>query len=204
MLKLFITSVLFSMLTPINSGDTLIVDDWRFVKEEKGVKLYSRSIKGFEYKEVKAVLSINVDLKKAKHFLANPNNIEKWMSGCSMSVTKKTEDHSREYYAIFDAPWPVSDRDDYGRIVIEEHTETVLHLSFKSIPEGAPKVSNMVRVPYSKGHIKIEKLDSGKSIITYQMLVDRGGSLPGYLKDYLENTSPVNTIHKLKATLEKQ
>lgn len=204
MLKLFITSFIFTILSPFSPSDTVAVEDWSFVKEIKGVKLYSRAIEGFEYKEVKAVLDVKVDLDKAKSYLEDPDNIEKWMSGCTMSVTKKSEDRSKEYYAIFDAPWPISDRDDYGRIELEEHSETILHLSFKSIPDGAPEVSDMVRVPFSKGHIRIEKLDSGKSLLIYQMLVDRGGSLPGYLKEYLENTSPVNTIHSLKETLEKQ
>lgn len=183
---------------------TTDADDWQFIKEDKGVKLYNRTIEGFEFKEVKAILDINVDLGNAKTFLENPNNIVKWMSGCRISVSKKRFETHSEYYAIFDAPWPVSDRDDYGKIVLEEDTEKTLHLSFKSMPDGTPEVSKMIRVPYSKGHIKIEELPSGYKILTYQMLVDRGGSLPSYLKDYLENSSPVNTIQKLKSVLEDQ
>ncbi len=204
MVKLFYLTFfigVFGMGTAV--VDTNIVADWNFVKEENGVKLYNRAIEGFEYKEVKAVLSMDFDMDKAKHYLMEPSNIEKWMSGCSMSVEKKNEGTAKEYYAIFDAPWPVSDRDDYGRLEIKEDTESTLKIDFESKPNGTPKVSNMVRVPFSKGHIKIEKLPSGAKVLTYQFLVDRGGSLPGYLKDYLETSSPLNTVNKLRDVLEK-
>lgn len=203
MMKTIILSILFGLGSAMIPGDFTSAQEWKFVKEEDGIKLYNRSIEGFEFKEVKAVLDLNTDLDKAKEFLMNPTNIEKWMSGCSMSITKKNHGNKKEYYAIFDAPWPVSDRDDYGRMELKAYTEDKLHINFESYPEGAPKVSSMVRVPYSKGHLRIDISKSGTKTLTYQFLVDRGGSLPSYLKEYLENSSPVKTVANLKVSLEQ-
>jgi hypothetical protein len=202
MIKLIILSTFFSLFNYGVSIDTSAADGWSFVKEEHGVKLYNRAISGFEFKEVKAVLHVKTDLTKAKNYLLNPNNIEKWMSGCSMSIAKKSNGNTREYYTIFDAPWPISDRDDYGMMELKESSSGKLHIDFKSVPNGTPKVSSMVRVPYSRGNIIIETNGKGDKILIYQMLVDRGGSLPNYVKDHLENTSPVHTVQKLKIILQ--
>ncbi len=202
-MKLVILSIMMSLGVIFSPGDTTSAQEWNFVKEEDGIKLYNRSIEGYEFKEVRAVLNLSTDLSKAKHFLMEPSNIEKWMSGCSMSITKKNTKEAKEYYAIFDAPWPVSDRDDYGRITLRDYSEESLIIDFQSIPNGTPEVSSMVRVPFSKGHLKIEVNASGSKILTYQFLVDRGGSLPSYLKDYLETSSPVKTVQKLKVALEQ-
>ncbi|WP_235298864.1 SRPBCC family protein [Portibacter marinus] len=203
MIKSFILSIVFLITATIIPGEESSAQEWKLVKEENGIKLYNRHIEGFEFKEVKAILHLNADLKKASTFLMNPKNIEKWMSGCSMSVEKKSGSNVKDYYAIFDAPWPISDRDDYGRIELRHLSDKRLHIDFRSIPDGTPKVSSMVRVPYSRGKLIIDIDANGKKVLTYQFLVDRGGSLPDYLREYLENTSPVNTVEKLKYTLEK-
>ena len=202
MIKLFFLSSIFSLFSLSANTDTTIVEDWKLIKEEHGIKLYSRYIEGFEYKEVKAILNIQTDLAKAKTYLLNPNNIEKWMSGCRMSIDKGTEGKQKKYYTIFDAPWPISDRDDFGVMELMEYTESKLKIDFESKPNGTPKVTSMVRVPYSKGHLIIEIDKSGRKTLVYQMLVDRGGTLPAYLKDYLENSSPVKTVSKLKEVLQ--
>lgn len=201
------TIILTTFLSFFNFGipipiDTSAVDGWNLVKEEDGIRLYNRSIAGFEFKEVKAILHLSTDLSKAEKYLLNPNNIEKWMSGCSLSISKKSHGNVREYYTIFDAPWPVSDRDDYGMMELKESTGRKLQIDFKSLPDGTPRISSMVRVPYSKGKLTIEVGANGQKTLTYQMLVDRGGNLPSYVKDYLENSSPVQTVQKLKEVLQ--
>jgi len=80
MIKLFFLSSIFSFYSFSTNVDTIIVEDWNFIKEEDGVKLYNRPIEGFEYNEVKAVLDIRTDISKAKAYLLEPSNIEKWMS----------------------------------------------------------------------------------------------------------------------------
>ncbi len=202
MLKIFIISTLFTFLSNTSLVDTTDNSGWTFIKEQKGAKLYFRQIDGFDYKEVKVILNTNADLKKAKSFLINPNNIETWMSGCTMSVTKKIGTNYSDYYAIFDAPWPITDRDDYGRIELIQDDEYKLHFSFNSIPNGTPSVSNFIRVPYSKGHILINTDKQGRKSLEYQMLVDRGGNLPEYLREYLQQSSPFDTISKLNQVLE--
>ncbi|GLR18407.1 START domain-containing protein [Portibacter lacus] len=203
MIKTTILSFFLGIISFSSPLDTIIAQEWNFVKEENGVKLYSRSIDGFEFKEVKAILNLNIDMNKAKEFLLNPNNIEKWMSGCKMSIVKKSEGNKKEYYSIFDAPWPVSDRDDYGEMILAEDAPHKLRIDFRSLPHATPKVSSMVRVPYSKGHIVIRNNKDGSKELVYQFLVDRGGTLPNYIKEYLENSSPVKTVHQLKVVLEQ-
>lgn len=202
MIKFLFTTLLISIfsLTPVDSS--LDISDWTFIKEEKGAKLYNRTIEGFDNKEIKVILDLNVDLNKTKEFLFSGDNIQRWMSGCNMSESKSSMENEIEYYSVFDAPWPVTDRDDYGKMSLETSSDSELKISFKSVPDGTPKVSSMVRVPFSKGFIHIKTLDDGQKELTYQMLVDRGGKLPGYLKDYLEETSPMSTVHNLKKILE--
>lgn len=202
MVKLFVS---FISIFFFNIGPTTIdsVDiSWSFVKEEEGIKLYNRSIDGFEYKEVKVVLDLDLELSKAREYLLNPENIKYWMSGCSDSQVHSLGESSSMYYAVFDAPWPISDRDDFGEIKVMHETEDLLKFQFQSNPEGMPKKSRFVRVPYSKGTILIKKTNDQKVELTYQFLVDRGGNLPAYLKDYLENSSPLNTAKKLRINLE--
>jgi len=85
---------------------------------------------------------------------------------------------------------------------LKEDSQKKLRIDFESKPTGTPRVSSLVRVPFSKGHLIIEVDNQGDKTLVYQMLVDRGGSLPSYLKDYLENSSPVKTVNKLKEILE--
>lgn len=177
-------------------------EDWSFVKEEKGVKLYTRSIDGFEYKEVKLNLSVKTDLHKAKDFLFNPDNIVMWMSGCSQSKAISRSSKTQIYYAIFDAPWPITDRDDIGKITLEEMSSENLLMSFQSTPEAKPVNSKYVRIPYSSGLIDIRPGSNGMMNLEYRLLVDRGGKLPSYLKEYLETTSPFKTVELLKDRLE--
>ena len=181
-----------------------VSEDWSFIKEENGVKLYSRSIDGFEYKEVKLNLEINADIINAKDLLYNPDNIKLWMSGCSQSNAVSKRGNTQSYYAIFDAPWPITDRDDVGEIQLVENSNKRLVMKFKSTPDAKPLNSKYVRIPFSTGLIDISVDNTNRMNLEYRLLVDRGGKLPSYLKEYLETTSPFKTAVLLKDLIENQ
>ena len=202
MLKLIISSLVFTFLSMTTHSNDTIVESWSFVKEEAGIRLYNRTIEGFEYKEVKVVTNLQSDLSKARNYLINPENIKQWMSGCTYSEVINIGNSKSEYYAKFDAPWPISDRDDVGEIVLEEYSDAKVVYAFHSTPSALKKKSGYVRVPFSKGKIILSKNSSEVIELTYQFLVDRGGTLPGYLKDYLENSSPLKTAKRLRDILE--
>lgn len=202
MLKLIITSLVFTFLSMTTHSHETIIESWSFVKEEAGMKLYTRTIEGFEYKEVKVVTNLQSDLSKARNYLINPENIKHWLSGCTHSEIIKISNSKSEYYATFDAPWPISDRDDVGEIVLQEYSDARVEYAFQSTPKALKKESGYVRVPFSKGKIILTR-DSVEEIeLTFQFLVDRGGTLPGYIKDYLESSSPLKTAKSLRHVLE--
>lgn len=201
-MRLLILSFLLGTLG-FNNPKIDTIPEWTLVKEDQGMKLYNRQVPGYEDKEVKLVFKVDASLDKTKDFLFDPNNIAKWMAGCSYSTTEKVNGESKSYYAIFDAPWPVTDRDDVGIIKLMEKDHKGFQIIFESKPEAKPINKNYVRIPYSKGLINVTRVSNAELEIEYQLHVNRGGSLPYYIKNHLENSSPINTGKNIKDNLEK-
>lgn len=199
-----ISVLIYSILLAFNASHSsnYAADDWIFVKNDNGMQLYHRNVAGFTDKELKVVFPINANINKVKDYLYTPENLVNWMANCTFSKSEAVHSNHKFYYAIYEAPWPISDRDDYGKVTLLKHTSRELKLTFNSVPDGKPLNKEYVRVPYSKGQVHLYYDNVGQLIMDYQILVNRGGTLPDYIREYLENSSPLLTAKRLKGQLE--
>lgn len=201
MINILVISVLLG-LSSLNTPNPPASENWNFIKNDSGMKLYNRNVEGFSVKEIKVVFPLDAEINKVKDYLYSPENIVNWMASCTFSKSEEVFNKHKFYYAIYKAPWPITDRDDYGQVRLLKHTATELKLDFRSIPDGKPISKQYVRVPYSKGQIYLFYNQDGQLQMEYQLLVDRGGTLPEYIREYLETNSPLNTAKNLKGQLE--
>lgn len=88
-------------------------DDWALEKDSYGVKVYTRSVAGWDMKEYKAVVQVRATLAQVEAVLRDAPNRGKWIHNAYNTKDVKVVSKNEMYtYCAIDAPLPVSDRDN--------------------------------------------------------------------------------------------
>ncbi|MCB0483069.1 MAG: hypothetical protein KDC37_00755, partial [Flavobacteriales bacterium] len=96
--------------TFINSGFSQ--KQWTLEKESDGVRVYLKEVAGYEMKAFKAVVNIAAPLDSIYAYLLQFEHRKEWMYGTSEArLLQKTDGKEYILYSVYDAPWPVTDRD---------------------------------------------------------------------------------------------
>ncbi|WP_421754284.1 START domain-containing protein [Croceimicrobium sp.] len=174
---------------------------WELRKNEAGIKIYTRAVEGSALDEFKAHAEFAFPMEKIVAILEDADHFKDWMPNCSHSKLIKREGPKQYHYTITSAPFPLDDRDCYYRFSYERTADQV-KISMDGLPDYGPKKEDMVRIPSVKGYWLFEKLGPQKTKITYQVLANPGGSIPGWLANAGSVDSPFNTLKNLRKRLK--
>ncbi|MEZ5572665.1 MAG: START domain-containing protein [Halioglobus sp.] len=150
---------------------------WQLDKDESGIQLYTRSVPGSEFLEVKVVARIDAPIQAVAQVLGDGNGCSAWRAMCKSSeVLKVVSDTERYVYLVLDMPWPLSDRDLVIHSVaqIDPEAKTV-DVRLDSASDAFP-VQDYVRAE-SSGHYQLKALNDAQVEFTYTLHTDIGGDL---------------------------
>ena len=193
---------LFLYLAPISD---LSSQTWNFVKERDHIKLYSRVEENGSLKSFKGVVDIHADMEKVSAMIGNVTNFEWWGENIrEIKVLFYEKDKHIQYYLIYDAPWPFTDRD----LVADVHITTDPSSGTRTIYSRPllnviPENPDLVRVTNYWQRWTIQPLNNGVIHLTLEGFIDPAGSVPSWLYNMIVIETPLKLMREVQKRVNK-
>ena len=200
MYPIHITSKVALLLVSFLCFTSFTINDWSLEKDDKGVKVFTRTVKGSDLKEYRAETTIKASVVELTRLLKQPSSLSNWMEGCSSSklLQQLSEDEFIVHY-YNPAPWPVKDRDSVSKMKFTTQSDGSVKVYIQGMPDYIPEQSGVVRVPHLKGFWEFIPQDDQTTKVIQQVHASPGGSIPAWLA----NTSVIDIPFKTFLNLKK-
>lgn len=158
-------------------------NDWVLQKNEQGIEVYTRSVEGSEYKEVRVINSVKSSLSGVVALLLDTKNYPKWIYACGESYLLKQVSNCEFYnYQVTDLPWPMTDRDVVADFKLKQDSTTLVVTFSKSAePDFIPTKQGFVRIQHLESLYTLTPITSDSVKIELDMYLDPAGRLPAWL-----------------------
>jgi hypothetical protein len=179
-------------------------NDWKLIKNENGIKIYSRTdTSKSALKELKVITELQTSLSAFITVFSDKASYTKWVYRCSASeLLKKVSENETYHYQITEMPWPVQNRDIIIHSWISQNPQTqVVTVICKGEPNYIPKKKDYIRISSYNVVWKLTPKPNNIVQLEYTMAVNPGGSLPSWLINMTLADGPINTIKNLRAIL---
>jgi hypothetical protein len=180
--------------------NSLNAQPWTFVKEQDGIKIYTRIENKSQLKSYKGEAVINAPMGKICALLGTSNNFDWWGEDFTKIAVLEHEDQRLiQYYFIYNMPWPVTDRDLVVESIIRMDSATHIYtVTSKPLLNKMPENPELVRIDRYMQKWTVQSVSSGKVQVIIEGLVDMGGNVPPWLYNMLITKMPFNTISLLR------
>jgi ribosome-associated toxin RatA of RatAB toxin-antitoxin module len=158
-------------------------DGWTPAGTTDGVSLAFRDDPQVEVREVRAIAELSFPADRVFPLVCDFNHYGTLVSG--VQETKMVSGTAPANYEIYLRYAP--------RFLVVSARDVVVHVQSQSTPDGSsgcqwtnlkdrePARRGIVRIPMLRGSWTIEPLDARRSRVVYQVAVNPGGRLPGWL-----------------------
>ena len=197
--KLIWITIIVCLLTFTASAQ----ENWNLVKEEAGIKVYTKTESGSKYKAFKAEMQVSCKIEDILEVLKNTDSINNWVANCKEVKLLKTEDHDQYYYIETSLPLPFENRDmvyHFQYIKINSGQERV---NVTGIPDYIHPRKGIVRIVKSNGYWLLTSIDTNMTAVIYQMHVEPGGLIPAWLANPFIKNVPFSTFKELRDIVQK-
>ncbi|WP_258102114.1 START domain-containing protein [Marinoscillum pacificum] len=195
---------LFGILLTIGAGliAPLQANEWKLKKESDGIQVFTRPSSVSDFDEFKGVGTIDAPLEKLLAVFKDADHMSDWSPNCEESKLMERTNDIQIHYTISGVPFPLQDRDAYTQFeYIPEPNGMKINIT--ALPNFGPEDDDYVRIQFIKGYWLLEKESDHQTKVTYQLLADPGGSIPGWLANSGAVDTPINTIKAIRKHLNK-
>ncbi len=175
---------------------------WSLAKDKHDVQIYTRKTSHSNFKEFKAITTVNGTVDQILGIVLDIEGYSGWMDKVkSAKVVERVSDTELVQYAEVSAP-VVSNRDFYVRMHIRpKAADGSVRVDFKAEPNYAPKVKGLVRLTRSDGYWLLTPKADGKVHIYQQVDADPGGGVPAWLANGAVVDTPFTSFVNLRKKL---
>jgi hypothetical protein len=173
-------------------------EKWRLVKEEAGIKVYTKTESGSRYKAFKAEMQVSCKIESIVEVLKTTNSINNWVVNCKGVELLKTGNNDQYYYIETSLPLPFENRDMVYHFQYIEINSQQVKVIVTGMPEYIPPKEGIVRMAKTNGYWLLSQVDSNKTDVTYQMHVEPGGLIPAWLANPFIKNVPFSTFKELR------
>lgn len=170
-------------------------ESWDLVKENEGVKVYTRTNEVMSFKEFKASMIVKAKIEDFVSVLFDVDGLSSW--GYNISEAKLLErpnDTIQIYYAVAKAPWPYKDRDGiYKNTLNWDKSNRSLTVEIELLEDERALNKSFVRMD-GYGFWRVKEVSANELKIDFQMQVDPGGSIKAWLANMFVTDSPFQTM----------
>jgi hypothetical protein len=177
--------------------------DWKEVRNEQQIKVYTRTVKGYDIKELKIIANFDASAQSFVALLLDVASQPKYLFACKHTELVQAKSKQEQiYYQQVNMPWPLSDRDGYfQQISYSNQVNKAIVFETKAVGHLYPIKSEYVRIPVLKATWTIQAT-SAKSIIgEYQVVIDPGGEVPAWLINLFIDKAPFETVLNMRKLL---
>lgn len=199
-MKLLLISVAILMLSAIAAAAQ---ENWKLVKEQDGIKVYTKFESGSEYKAFKSEMQVNCRIEDIIKVLKNSESINNWIVNCKGIKLLKTEDNDQYYYIETSLPFPFKNRDMVYHFQYPGIDGGHVKVNVTGIPDFIPPTEGIVRMAKTNGFWLLTSVDKNNTAVTYQMHVEPGGLIPAWLANPFIVNVPFSTFKELRKIIQK-
>ena len=197
--KLIWITIIVCLLTFTASAQ----ENWNLVKEEAGIKVYTKTESGSKYKAFKAEMQVSCKIEDILEVLKNTDSINNWVANCKEVKLLKTEDHDQYYYIETSLPLPFENRDMVYHFQYIEINSEQERVNVTGVPDYVQPRKGIVRMVKTNGYWLLTSIDAHKTEVIYQMHVEPGGLIPAWLANPFIKNVPSSTFKELRNIVQK-
>lgn len=189
----FILTLIAGMLIVANPNK------WEEVDKGDGITVWIREVHLSDISEVKAQTIVALDMQSIWAVLNDVSLYKEFMPYIEEAkiLPNKIEGGHYEYHHI--APPLVNER-DYTIKVICTKTDTQWQRSWTLANDIGPKENaDVVRVKISEGTWTLKKLGPKKTLLTYWLYTNPGGSIPAWIANMANNISVPDLLNAVRS-----
>lgn len=175
--------------------------EWRLVKDNQGIQVYTRTNDTTKLREFKAQMVVHAHLEEVLHVLTDANRLYKWhYQTVESKLVRKINANQQIIYMRNDLPWPLQDRDVVTLMKIRSLTPQITRIELEPLPNEVEEQSKIIRIKHFKGHWYLETSPNG-TIVIQEMQGDPGGSIPPFIFNVFLTNGPFSTFLELRKIL---
>jgi len=190
-----------SATVALAAGRAAAGESWQRTGEEDGVLLETRDVAGAAMPEFRGTTTIPADLYDIAAVLDDLDRYCDWQKRCVKArELARAGELDRHFYTRTGAPWPLHDRDAVlrGRTTgLAEGAD--VWVRFESVADPRwPPVDGVVRMPLTRGHWRLVRIDGARTRVEFQVQVDPGGIVPAWAARLSARQVPRDTLAGLR------
>jgi hypothetical protein len=199
-LYIIILSAIYTFIIPVS----LSAQEWKFIKERDGIKVYTRNEEDNPVKSYKGVVDMNTDMARLRKVIGSTDSFDWWDDNIKeIKVLEYQKEKLIKYYLIYDVPWPFEDRDLCVESLITNDSVTGKRM-VRATPlrDVIPENPDMVRIKNYWQSWTMEPAGNGIIHVTLEGSVDPAGSIPAWIINMVITDTPLNIIKKVRDIVE--
>ena len=180
-------------------------ESWDLVKENDGVKVYTRTNEVMSFKEFKATMTMKAKVEDFVSVLIDVDGLTTWGHNISdAKLLERPNDTIQIYYAVAKAPWPYKDRDGiYKNTFNWDKNSRSLTVEIELLEDERELSKNFVRMG-GYGFWRVKEISANELKIDFQMQVDPGGSIKAWLANMFVTDSPFETMTGIREAMSQK
>jgi len=178
-------------------------ENWDLVKEDAGIKVYTKTESGSRYKAFKAEMQVDCSIENIIYVLKNTNTINNWVVNCKGVKLLETKENEQFYYIETSLPLPFQNRDMVYHFQYININPGQVKVLVTGIPDYVQPEKGIVRMAKANGYWLLNSIDTNKTDVTYQMHVEPGGLIPAWLANPFIKNVPFSTFKELRNIVQK-
>jgi hypothetical protein len=179
---------------------------WTLQKDKDGIKVYTRDSDKSAFDEFRATMLLNQSIHSFVAVMRDAEGLPEWAYNVKNASTLKIMGDSLQYYySEVSIPFPFTNRDGiYRNSYTWKPDSSLLIIEINILPDYIEKKENFVRIPFGQGFWRVKVLEDKLIDVTFQMVVDPGGSVPSWLANMFVNETPTYTLTNLRKVIVKE
>ena len=183
------------------NANTSVSTDWKLRKEESGVKIFTRNIKGSPFEEFRGVVVIpKTSLTGVLDVIMDVKNYPNNFPNCgSAKVLEQKGKYSDIHYVTIKAPWPVTDRDAiYEASTTFSQDGKQAHVKLSPRGDYTQENKDYIRVHNGTGFWDLQEIAPNTVQVVYQFHADPAGEIPAWIANSVIVLNPLKTLESLR------
>jgi hypothetical protein len=186
------------------SGRISAQEEWEFVTEKDGIKVYTRQENGTNFKSFKGETDLMSTVAEVLAIVQDVEKFSDWDEDISqIKIIEQEKDKTLKYYVVYNVPWPFKDRDLVvdAQISTDSLTGTGLVIA-RSAPDSFPVDEELVRIMAYHQKWVIQPLANGIAHLTLEGYADPAGDIPAWIANLAITDTPLNMLRAIRESLE--
>lgn len=174
-------------------------DEWVYEREKKGIKVFTKKGKWGKFRDSKATMVVKTSPEEMLNLITNFDSYHTWLPRCKKArIIARISESEFIAHIIFDAPWPVADRDCVVRVKVERNANGTIIIRETSEPKYIDSEDGVVRIQQMTALWKLTPTAEGTEVLN-EYASNPGGSLPDWMTNTQSVENPMVTFENLKS-----